>query len=87
MLLCPSISKKGNGKAMEDHLMTVQQVADWLQMDPATVQRMIREGILPGAKIGRTYRFRKTDLAEWFDRMKNGTGEAMSQFEPESSGD
>jgi excisionase family DNA binding protein len=45
--------------------MTVDQVADYLQVRPATVRKKARQGLLPGAKIGRDWRFRKADLDAW----------------------
>ena len=58
---------------MQDRLLTAREVAEWLSVDEATVHKMARQGRLPVAKIGRKYRFRKSDLEEWFDQQKNGT--------------
>ena len=37
---------------MSDELLTVDQAADRLQMSVATVRRMLRDGKLPGRKLG-----------------------------------
>jgi len=37
---------------MSDELLTVDQAAERLQMHPDTVRRLLREGQLPGRKIG-----------------------------------
>jgi excisionase family DNA binding protein len=37
---------------MGDELLTVEQAAGRLQMHPDTVRRLLREGQLPGRKIG-----------------------------------
>jgi excisionase family DNA binding protein len=34
------------------HLLTVREVADRLRQDETTIRRKIREGQLPGVKIG-----------------------------------
>jgi excisionase family DNA binding protein len=47
-------------------ILTVEQVAEYLQLDPETVRRAARKGELPGARIGRRWRFRKEDLDALF---------------------
>ncbi len=37
---------------MEDNLLTVQQVADMLQVHPETVRRWLRDGELDGTPLG-----------------------------------
>lgn len=37
---------------MSDELLTVEQTAEKLQMHVATVRRMLRNGQLPGVKLG-----------------------------------
>ncbi len=51
-------------------VMTVEQVAAYLQLHKLTIYRYIREGRLPASKVGKAYRIRKTDV-EWFlDSMR-----------------
>jgi len=40
-------------------IMTAEDVAKYLKITPATVYRLAQRGELPGAKIGRVWRFRK----------------------------
>jgi PTS system nitrogen regulatory IIA component len=40
-------------------IMTAEDVAKYLKITPATVYRLAQKGELPGAKIGRVWRFRK----------------------------
>jgi excisionase family DNA binding protein len=64
------------GEIMENRLLTSSEVAEWLNMDEATVQRMSRTGELPAVKIGGRYRFRQADLEEWFNKqMRKGNGD------------
>ena len=37
---------------MSDELLTVEQAAERIQMHPDTVRRLLRDGQLPGRKIG-----------------------------------
>ena len=64
-----------HSEIMENQLLTTSEVANWLNMDETTVQRMSRNGELPGVKIGGRYRFRRVDLEEWLNnQMKKGNG-------------
>ncbi len=64
-----------HSEIMENRLLTTSEVANWLNMDETTVQRMSRNGELPGVKIGGRYRFRRPDLEEWLNnQMKKGNG-------------
>jgi excisionase family DNA binding protein len=47
-------------------ILTAEQAAEYLQLDPETVRRAARRGELPGARIGRRWRFRKQDLDNIF---------------------
>jgi excisionase family DNA binding protein len=53
-----------------DPLMTVPEVASWLRKRPQTVKEMVRQGILPGVRVGKCWLFCKTDLTEWLKNQK-----------------
>jgi excisionase family DNA binding protein len=64
-----SVGKRASpGEPASDELLTVGQVADALQVIPATVRTWIQSGALKasrpgdGTQPGRTYRVRRTDL-------------------------
>jgi excisionase family DNA binding protein len=46
-------------------LLDSADVATLLKIDPMTLQRMARSGALPAFKVGKLWRFRKSDLDEW----------------------
>ena len=46
-------------------ILTSEEVAEYLRTNIETVKRMARAGRLPASKLGRNWRFRKTDLDEW----------------------
>jgi len=50
---------------MADKIMTLQQAADFLQMDADTLRVLARKGRVPGAKVGRQWRFDQGLLREW----------------------
>ena len=48
-----------------EKLLTVEQVADWLQVRPRTVYQWVHEGYIPVVKIGSLVRFSARSVAEW----------------------
>lgn len=51
---------------VESEFMTAQEVADYLRLDVATIYKLAQAGDIPAAKIGRTWRFRRDLIDEWF---------------------
>lgn len=45
-----------------DEILTPSQVASLLQIHVKTVYRLAGEGVIPGSRIGRSWRFRKEDI-------------------------
>jgi len=48
-------------------ILTVEQVAAYLQLSKMTVYKYIREGRLPAAKIGKAYRIRRSDVEAFLE--------------------
>jgi excisionase family DNA binding protein len=46
----------------EYDLMTCEEAATYLRLHPRTVGRLLGQGKLPGVKVGRQWRLRRTDL-------------------------
>jgi excisionase family DNA binding protein len=47
-----------------DDVLTVDDVARLLELKPYTVKEYARRGILPGRKLGRTWRFLRPELEQ-----------------------
>jgi excisionase family DNA binding protein len=47
-----------------DPLWTVEDVADYLKLQPETIRSMARRGELPALKIGKVWRFQKHAINE-----------------------
>lgn len=55
--------------AMPEELLTIEQAAQLLQLHPDTVRRLVREGELPGVKIGRRqWRIATSALQRYIER-------------------
>ena len=48
----------------DNTLMTVDEVAEFLRLKPETIRSMARRGDLPGIKLGRVWRFRRTSISQ-----------------------
>jgi len=49
----------------EKEIMTVKQVAEYLQMDEHTVYKLARSGQIPSLKIAGQWRFKKDVIDKW----------------------
>jgi excisionase family DNA binding protein len=49
-------------------MMTPDQVARYLQVNRATVYRLIRQGRLPAIQLGRIYRLERKEVQKFTDR-------------------
>ncbi|ADC51670.1 DNA binding domain-containing protein [Alkalihalophilus pseudofirmus OF4] len=57
---------------MEKEIMTVTQVAEYLQLSEVSTYKLVQEGKIPAFKIGRHWRVKKEDLNEFIERLKKG---------------
>ena len=49
----------------EHTILTVREVAEYLRLSEAKVYRLANEGLLPVARLGKSWRFRKDLLDAW----------------------
>lgn len=52
----------------QDQLLSIKQVAEYLQLEKTTIYAWAQQGRIPAIKIGRTWRFRQVDLDAWLER-------------------
>ncbi len=58
---------------MDDtQLLNARQVANYLQLSVLTIYDWAQKGKLPAIKVGRNWRFRRSDLQAWLDRNSHG---------------
>jgi excisionase family DNA binding protein len=53
-------------------IMTVKEVAEYLRMSEAKIYRLVKQGVLPVVRIGKTWRFRKDLLDGWLKDCSTG---------------
>ncbi len=61
-------SEIDNGRV--DKWLSVQNVADDLELNATTIRRMIKKGDLPAYKIGGEYRIMKREYSEWLLKQR-----------------
>ncbi|RMG94075.1 MAG: DNA-binding protein [Deltaproteobacteria bacterium] len=66
----PTRSPSSRDARMAAPAMTVQDVAEYLNVDPKTVCRIVGRGKLPGFEESRTSRCRRPGVDEWTDDQK-----------------
>lgn len=69
--MCSSISLMdvNDPSLFTDPLWTVDDVADYLKLQPETIRSMARRGELPAIKIGKVWRFQKHAIHEMLVNM------------------
>jgi excisionase family DNA binding protein len=53
---------------IDDPLLTTGEVIAILRVDTRTLYRLIRSGNIPAVRVGRQWRFKRSDLEGWLDR-------------------
>lgn len=49
-------------------LLTVEQIAEYLQVKPSTVYQWTHQGYIPHVKLGNRVRFRVSQVDRWLER-------------------
>lgn len=66
-----------------EDVLTVADVAALLDLKPYTVKEYARRGILPGRKLGRTWRFLRPELEKAIRHLPRAQDEALKRHRPE----
>lgn len=56
---------------MNDEILTLKEVAEYLKLAEKTTYRFAAEGRLPGFKVGGSWRFKRKDIDRWIEEQKN----------------
>ncbi len=49
-------------------LLTVEEIADYLQVKPSTIYQWTHQGFIPHVKLGNRVRFRLCQVDRWIER-------------------
>jgi excisionase family DNA binding protein len=61
-----------------EHLMTSEEIAEYLHVDPVTIRRLVGKGELAAYRIGADYRFAPSDVEAYLQRQRIAGGEEFS---------
>jgi excisionase family DNA binding protein len=62
------VNSNENGSV--DSVLTVNELASYLRVHPATIYRLLKSGKLPGFRVGFDWRFNREAIDEWVGRGK-----------------
>jgi excisionase family DNA binding protein len=60
---------------MDNDIMTMKEVAEYLKLNEKTAYRLTSDGKLPAFKVGGSWRFRKADIDNWIKQQTEGNTE------------
>lgn len=49
----------------DDEFLTTEEMAKWLRVHPVTILEAARKGQIPGRKVGRSWRFLRSEIREY----------------------
>ncbi len=64
----------------EEVLLTARKVAQWLAIDVATVYARCASHTLPHIKVGKRYKFRRTEIQNWMETSKVDEDVKVEEF-------
>ena len=65
---------------MTERLLTIGEVAGWLQVKPRTIYQWVHEGYIPVIKLGSLVRFSHGSVVEWL-KKREVPGRATKRLE------
>ncbi len=63
----------------DDQFLTTDEVLDYLQINLRTIYRLIKARQIPAVRVGRQWRFRRTDLDAWLAARTAGDRDVVSR--------
>jgi excisionase family DNA binding protein len=67
-----------NSGLLTKEIMTPKEAAEYLSVHVRTIYRLVKQGEIPGRKVGGSWRFKKDTLDEWLswrgETFKNDKG-------------
>ena len=60
-----SLARGERGERMPARMLTLREVSDYLNVNPATVRRLVRTGQLRAIRVGRDMRFEVRVVDQW----------------------
>ena len=52
----------------DDEILTVDRVSGFLKLHPRTIYKLAQEGILPGRRVGKQWRFLRSEVIKFLKK-------------------
>ena len=69
-----------SGMERPNEIMTLEEVAAYLRLKPQTIYKWAQERRIPGAKLGKEWRFRRSLIDLWLDEQMLGSDSGFEQL-------
>ncbi len=53
---------------MENEIMTIKQLSEYLQISQRSIHRMLKRGDIPAVKVTNRWRFERSKINEWLTK-------------------
>lgn len=50
---------------IDEEVFTIRELSDYLRVHPTTIYRLLRQGRLPGFRVGSNWRFNRSAIEQW----------------------
>ncbi|GIW56053.1 MAG: hypothetical protein KatS3mg082_2457 [Nitrospiraceae bacterium] len=57
--------RRAKRRTVDRDILTLEEVANWLQVAPRTMRQWAEVGEIPACRVGKLWRFRRKDIEEW----------------------
>jgi|YNPBryunderm2012_1023409.scaffolds.fasta_scaffold01148_10 excisionase family DNA binding protein len=64
------VNKNKQSELNMDKWLTLEQIAEYLQMSTSSIYKMAQAGKIPAYKVGRQWRFKRKEIDTWVEKRK-----------------
>ena len=64
------IGNNKQGDLNMEKWLTLEQIAEYLQMSTSSIYKMAQAGKIPAYKVGRQWRFKIEEIDKWVEKQK-----------------
>ncbi|HZP46631.1 MAG TPA: helix-turn-helix domain-containing protein [Candidatus Binataceae bacterium] len=59
--------------AIDEEVFTIRELSEYLRVHPTTIYRLLRQGRLPGFRVGSNWRFNRSAIEQWQSAQASAT--------------
>ncbi len=80
------INEISRGGRLENQVLTIKQVAEYLQVTEKTIYTLVQEGNIPAFKVRGQWRFKREDIERWIEENKESSKKERADNENKREG-